>query len=589
MLSPIRRKPRQRKFIAYDLEWYPDTYQLRMLGAYDGTDYRPYKTVPDFLNGELCAENAGAWFYAHAGGLYDFRFILEYLVALNRSDIRVSAIFSGSSAIIIQLRKGNKKWWFIDSYWLLRQPLRKIGEWLGFPKASQEDGEIFYADFKSLCEYNYIDCKVLWHAIDAFETTLLQLGGQLEMTVASSALGLFRRAFLRDKIRTCPQLNETARNAYIASRVEVIRQSCESANYYDINSSFPYAMTFDAPGNFLKSNRRIPDDDRFYMADCTITVPEMYLPPIPYRADSHRIFFPSGTWRNWLTRTDVELLQECSGILHTVHEVWHFERFGQLREYAERIYELRKVSKSEAEKQILKILLNSLYGKFGEASVKSKMWLNPPSEFFSETEGKKRFELSPGIWLVDEEINIPHAHVPIAAHITAVARKVLYDHMRGCSDVYYCDTDGFACNPADNFPTSPELGALKLEKIVQKGIFAAPKLYAYEVPSIYRDSHGFPCFEDSDWTIKAKGFSRVRVPGSYKTRPLEYRDFCSLLENKELMIDRFVRIKEGARKNDWTPRGMVQAKAWRATAQPKRKFDADGTSRPWRIHELETK
>lgn len=584
MLSPIRRKRRKRKFIAYDLEWYPDTYKLRLCGAYDGNNYFAYENVRDFLNGQLTKANHNAWFYAHAGGLYDFRFILEYLVSLNRPDIQVSAIFSGSSAIIITIKKGQYKWWFIDSYWLLRQPLAKIGEWMNFPKMDQDEGNIFFADFKSLCDYNYIDCKILWMAIKAFEETLWDLGGQLEMTVASSALGLFRRAFLHEKIRPIPAVNTVARQAYIASRVEVIKKRCAEANYYDINSSFPYAMTFDAPGNFLTSSRRFGNDP--YLASVEIEIPDMYLPPIPYRSDEKRIFFPTGRWETWLTNTDIELLEETGCRIHRVNEVMHFEKFSQLRDYAQTIYQLRKDSHSEAAKQILKILLNSLYGKFGEASQKSKMHLNPDADFLTE-KNKKREQISPGIWLVTEEIEIPHAHVPIAASITAIARRVLYNHMRHCSDVYYCDTDGFACNPLDKFETGNDLGALKLEKFVRQGQFAAPKLYAYEYASTYRDEYGLPVLEDTEWTIKAKGFSRIRQPGKAKSRNMQYEDFCNLLEHKEMYVDRFIRIKEGARKNDWTPRGEAQTKVWRAKVTPKRKFYEDGSSRPWNVHEIE--
>lgn len=586
MLRPIRRKPRKRKFLTYDLEWIPHTNKLTMAGAYDGCNYHAYRDIPSFLNGELTAENSGCWFYAHAGGLYDFKFVLDYLVGLQRDDIRISCIFSGSSAIIIQVKKGSRKWWFIDSYWLLRQPLAKIGEWMGYAKGEQYGGAIFHADFNQLAEYNYIDCKLLFLAIEAFEETLTQLGGQLEMTVASSALGLFRRRFLQDTICTCPILNDKARKSYIASRVEVIRRQCDAANYYDINSSFPYAMTFDAPGNFKHADRRIPETGH-YMADVDIYVPDCFLPPIPYRTESERIFFPTGSWRGWLTRTDIELLIETGGRIEHVNEVMHFERFTQLSDYAQTIYDLRKQSKSEAEKQILKILLNALYGKFGESSEKSKMWVNPPAEFFKEIPEAARSMVSPGIWLADETVNVPHAHVPIAAHITAVARKVLYKHMVKCSDVYYCDTDGFACLPTDEFPTSPELGALKLEKLIRRGTFAAPKLYAYEAPIVYSDQYGIQSFEHENWTVKAKGFSRVYVPGQSKSRALQYADFCDILENKEILIDRFIRIKEGARQGDFAPRSKIEAKRWRATVRPKRKEQPDGSTRPWRIHELD--
>lgn len=558
-----------------------------MVGVYDGERYRWYRSIPEFLNAELTRKNEGKWFYAHAGGLYDVRFILEYLLNNPNPFVSVEAAFSGSSAIIVKIQKGKRAWYLVDSYWLLREKLRNIGKWIGVEKGgdtneSRERCEypekpctcdpIFFAPIQQLVSYNHDDCFILWKAIERFESTLLDLGGELKMTCASSAMMLFRRSFLRQTIRTHAKINEIAREAYIASRVEVFRKDCGEANYYDINSSFPHAMTFEAPGSLVKSTRHMPDPDKaLYLARCRVKIPDVDIPPIPFRTSDRRVYFPVGTWEQWFSNVDIGLLLENGGSVVECSEALIFEPFDDLREYAETVYELRRKASDASVKAILKILLNSLYGKFAEGSDKHKLLVNPPFCHCPHDTGDgpehKQDEclelLMPGVWLLSESRDIAHAHVPISLHITALARGALFNYMKATSTTYYCDTDGFACPRKDTFETTDKLGGLKLEKVIRSGHFESPKLYTLE-------------FEDGSRMVKSKGFSR-----------LTYAEFCQLLEHKEVRIERFQRIKEGLRHGHTGPQEFKVPKKLLNQVRPKRFFDRNGVSRPWHVSELE--
>jgi len=213
--------------------------KIRLAGVFDGNRYRCYATVENFLANELTSKNRGKWFYAHAGGLADFQFVLEILM---KRGYRIKASTSGSSLIIVHVMKGKNSWHFVDSLWLLKDKLRNIGKWIGIEKGNEDESEEFYRDatIPELRKYNEIDCIILFKAIQMFEETLLELGGQLKMTQASCAMELFRRRFLKRDIATSPLANLIAREAYFASRVEVLNRHCEDAWYYDVNSSFPY-------------------------------------------------------------------------------------------------------------------------------------------------------------------------------------------------------------------------------------------------------------------------------------------------------------------------------------------------------------
>lgn len=325
MIIPIRSSVKARKILTYDMEWIPGTLELRLIGVFDGNEYRTYTTPFDFLQNELTPENNGGWFFAHAGGLADFQFLLQTLVERGYT---VKAAFSGSSAIIVEISVGTKKFLLIDSFWLLRSPLKKIGEAVGIPKlkdyicpgSSMVDGPlgkkicdgmgcdhpppedpadpwcVFYSPMAQLKTYNEQDNRILWTAIVQLQDGLQAMGSELCMTQASSAMKLYRRVYLDREIRTNRSINERARISYVGSRVEVYAPRCDVADYYDINSSFPYAMTFPAPGNMRGGSGRLPTgESEMFLADVEIEVPEMYLPPVPWRhPKEHRVYFPVG-------------------------------------------------------------------------------------------------------------------------------------------------------------------------------------------------------------------------------------------------------------------------------------------------------
>lgn len=557
-----------RHFLTYDLEWIPKELRVRLVGVFDGQKYRSYRTVGEFLENEMTSKNRGKWFYAHAGGLADFQFVLEEILRL-KTRYKVRASFSGSSAIIVHVTRGKNAWHFIDSYWLLRAPLRDIGKWIGISKGNADEDIKFYseASYAELREYNEVDCEILYRAIQQFEDVLLDLGGMLKMTQASCAMELFRRRFLKIPIETSSTVNDLARKAYVASRVEVFQTECHDALYYDVNSSFPYSMTKPCPGPLKRVSPRIPDEG-IYLADCEIETGDTYMPVMPRRLGG-RIFFPIGRWRGWFSSIDLDLLREQGGKIHRVYQCLEFEPFNDLADYANTLYDLRV--KSDGFMKIgCKYLLNSLYGKFAESDQKSSMLINPDRPPDDDAE-----MVFPGVFLIERTVPIPHMHVPISVHITAHARRTLFDYMASTYRVHYCDTDGFSTT--DVKEESDGLGGIKLEKLIRRGVFVQPKLYKIEGEDASKMAKGpWPVQELGDAGAKGKGFSRMTVA-----------KFDKLVKGDDLEYVRMARIKELIRKGVYKPREDTITKHLSGDSLPKRFFYPDGHSRPWSVEELD--
>ncbi len=544
---------------------------VRLVGVYEGGDgkgYRCYRNVEAFLDNELTSKNRGKWFYAHAGGLADFQFLLQKLI--ERKGYRIKASCSGSSLIIVHVSRGKNSWHFIDSFWLLKDKLRSIGKYVGISKGNEDESEEFYRDasFETLREYNEIDCVILYRAIEQFEEALWELGGLLKMTQASCAMELFRRRFLKRSIETSSLANLISRESYFASRVEVFSKSCDNAWYYDVNSSFPYAMTFPIPGEMTHHVQgRMPNDyDRIFTSDVEISVPDCVLPPMPTRMGG-RLFFPTGSWRGWFTSIDLELLERVGGKITRVHETLAFEKRDDLAEYATTLYDLRAKSAGTFMDVACKYLMNSVYGKFAECDMKSGIEIDPVSPGSSEEGWEMLF---PGCFVHTHRIAIPHEHVPISAHITAIGRRTLFDYMSQSSEVHYCDTDGFSSSDQME-SVEGVLGAIKLEKRIRHGEFVTQKVYKLEGEELKKGVWS----ELGEKGIKAKGFSRMT-----------HERFQTLIEGGDIEYSRMARSRELLRRKQIVPREQTFKKHLHKDTIPKRFFYPDGESRPWSVEEL---
>lgn len=585
MIEP-RTKPRKRRLIsAYDFEWSRGEEgwtkrggkwvkkrepRIRLCGFYDERGYWSTTNIREFADRVLSPENSGRRIYAHAGGLADMVFLLREFLA--RTHLVMTGIFSGSSLIYLRVSDPSGdggEWEFLDSYWTMRVPLASIGKWIGRPKGDVPDFDT--APLSELRAYNEIDCRVLFEALCQFQDLIWQEGGELRVTAASTALDIILRRFLRRTIQNSRALDEYARDAYVAARVEPIRRECQTANYYDINSSFPFSWKSPLPGAGRWRGKSLPEGDgALWFADCDVRVRrDEYLPPVPFRHGG-RVFFPSGRFRTTLCSEDFK----AGGFdIEKVHSCAEFEPFSDFGEFAETFFALRK--RGGFEGQAFKIVLNGGYGKFAEKSLKQVLLVNP-----RERDVRTQDMIAPGIFLAEEDREIEHSHVPLAAMTTARSRRYLLEHMRGALDfgrVYYCDTDSLVCDAT--LDTGPELGALKLEGTVSDGVFHAPKFYA----AVLEKPDG-----ESELVTKSKGFSR-KVDDKGKSSRLTWDDFIALIEGQGQQVERMLRVRElirQAKGGDYRPTTLESVKALNFDNRPKRMPLPGGDSRPWTAREI---
>ena len=180
--------------------------------------------------------------------------------------------------------KGKRKWRiiFTDTLNLYPSSLEEIGKLLGVEKLEKELGldranledAIKEGKWHLVLKYNVRDTQITAMAVIIREKIVNELGGQLRLTNPSTALDLFRRRFLKTKIKKPgKRIRDFIRRSYFGGKTEVFFRGVittpeyrgsamnlynmkkekygeygflevPSIHYLDVNSLFPYSMKY---------------------------------------------------------------------------------------------------------------------------------------------------------------------------------------------------------------------------------------------------------------------------------------------------------------------------------------------------------
>jgi DNA polymerase elongation subunit (family B) len=471
---------------------------------------------------------------------------------------------------------------FYDSLDLFaRLSLDEVGRAIAFPKLPtpplflNEGAEVpeWYCDehgelWCPRC-YNIQDARLVKVAVENFQAWLNSMGASLGITLAGIAMNLFRARFLKEEYLTpFPVRNEFARMAYYGGRVEdIVRGQSDGVAIYDVHSLYPSVMRdypFPHP-NYLKGPFD-NDDLRFIMdyegvSHVLVEVPYMYIPPLPFRING-KLYFPYGTFEGYYTHAELRFAMQRGVKVKCIYETLISERVCHpFRTYVDELYALRQEYKRRGDSRefMVKIMLNSLYGKFGQSMDTAMRRLCPIDELFERDDtkgwdfaviGDVPYALKP----VPFAKQPPYVNVLWAAYVTSYGRIRLYNYLEQADfQVVYCDTDSLF-TPLE-LPTSSDLGKLGQDAPHGTCIVIGPKLYLHS--SLKGDR------------VKAKG-----VPRRYGR---------AFLEDGHVTFIKPVGILEGVRRGLNPSAWVEMTKVMRETV-PKREPVGRHEETPFRPH-----
>jgi hypothetical protein len=548
ILRPLSRETKSRRFnfAVYDIETLgKDSLEFHNCGFFDGETYTNFLSMEDFLCHCLRKQYNGWRFFAHFGGRFDVHFVFDWLRKMNPS-LMMEINCSGSSVISLTIREGKNRWRFVDSYRLMPKSLATL----------TNDFDVQHKKLKGLDFtdelYNEHDCRGLYEVLEIFFDQF----DICSETIASHAMRVFRQEFLSREIwQPNRETEDFIRRSYYGGRCEIFRYDRREVNHFDVNSLFPSAMCEPVPVEYLFESRELCDSQNrigFYHA--SIDYPETYLPVLPFRAE--KLYFPIGEFEGVFTSMELQKAIN-DGARVKIFRGKVFKAEPILRDYAESLFELKRQAEIDGKnglRYITKILLNSLYGKFGQR--------REQRSFIVDDGRAGVYPLPNGLAWYLTESHAAHILPHISSTITARARLIQHDLLSQAKN-WYTDTDSLFTTAV--YPCDDKLGALHYEG---KGVFQAYRLKEYFFNEEY----------------KIKGLPRSRNDDAEK-RKEEDRILAELyLAGEEIFSERMAGWAESIRAGLKTVR-RVERPRHRLIVRDKRARIGDDT-RPWNVKEL---
>ncbi len=439
--------------------------------------------------------------YAH-NLKYDLQ-LTGLLPMLLASGWRVSLMVMQDPPTFIRLKSGRKSILLVDTFNYWQTSLARLGEQLTIGKLQMPAAEESDAEWYKYCEQ---DVRVLSEYLLEFMRFLQreQLAG-FGLTLASQAFRAFRHRFMTCEIilHSRPEILKLERDGYSGGRVEAWYVGEKNgAEYYklDVNSMYPFVMAAEKyPVEFISRTENIclvhlkKLLERYY---CIARVQLKTTDPVYPCKDTHKLLFPVGAFETTLHQRELEYAYEHRQI-ETVKEIAIYRQADVFDTFVRYMYDLKLRGERESNpilRHQAKILLNSLYGKFGQREIISKIVDNPGQPKFGRVIGySQALGTDVEITYLGEQMEIrykggesAYSFPAIAGAVTAYARMYLWSLIQqaGIENILYCDTDSLIVTRTgleslhDKMDTN-RLGALKLESQAKHLIIRGAKDYQF--------------------------------------------------------------------------------------------------------------
>jgi hypothetical protein len=384
------------------------------------------------------------------------------------------------------------------------------------------------------------DTKSLFQIMIAFFETLVTkfpINPLKVYSAPSTAFRIWRTVqlplLLKDNLKVYDfshSLDSQLRNGYCGGIVDVYRPHLQGVGYYyDVNSLYPTAMCKPMPVGMPKIVTLTPEQflegDFFGFVEATVRASEEeYIGLLPIKLQG-RLICPGGTFTGLFFSEELRFALANGYILLEIHRAFSFKRgVNCFLDLITQLNEMKIIAQKEGKatiRNIAKLLMNSMYGRFGMHPSLTNTHIWTEEQINSLTNGwdilsKIDFgELSLVTtilnkeWILEnlgEEVLLKHlanlgndTNVAIASAVTAYSRIIINSYKLQALNlglnIYYSDTDSLVLDG----PLPPEvcdsarLGMLKLEHTFKEGIFVMPKVYYLEL-------------EDGTTVSKVKGF-----------------------------------------------------------------------------------
>ena len=538
-LKPLSKSPKKKsKLITIDIETINKDGVLKpyLYCMYDGVKrYSFFNNNPDQLfNALLRRKYKGYTVYAHNLSKFDIIFLFKKLADLKINhgyevepiikdgDIISIKIFNHEKGISITLR---------DSYLMLTQSLSKLSKTFPCTKVKGIEPVLIMNDSLSLNEkeyahkdvshynkevqllYNFnewktliqeyciLDCVVLHEILSQFKDLVYskwEINIEKFPTISSLSFAIYRTHYLpKDLIPiTNKEVFSFIKESYTGGSTDMYIPHGFNLKCYDVNSLYPFVMKdnlypvgkiqeFHGDINILSQK-----EDIYWIGDVSVSTKKDLLHPylqIHSKVNgSLRTVSPNGSFNMKLHMP--EYLNALKDYNISIKNGYFFEKADIFSGFVDSLYTLRKsYPKTDPMNLTCKLIMNSLYGRFGMAPIFKKQEF-VSREAFNDMLGIEQIfdflDLEEFGFFVEylDKYKTSDQHkcsIGIASAVTSYARAFMSKFKNNNNfKLYYSDTDSiFIDKELPSNLIGNEIGQFKLEYIFSEGVFLGPKIY----------------------------------------------------------------------------------------------------------------
>lgn len=454
----------------------------------------------------------------------------------------MQGIYHKFTTTIMRWKDGKRSLVIADTMNYFQSSLEKIAGLVGETKIQVDFDNPNVADLWKRCRS---DVRITYKAVRLLLDKLQadDLGG-FKITAPSLSFSIFRSRFLKHRLITHHNDDgvKLEKDAYYGGYVnvfQIVGRGQPELYKLDINAMYPSVMLDNAfPVEMVDHVRDVSRAIldlilKSYLVTVRATV-QTNEAVYPMRYDGG-VCYPVGTFETTLSTPSL-LYARKHGHLQKVHELISYKKAVLFHDYVEYMYKNRmkaKETKDRAGEMFYKLMMNSLYGKFGQSSLESKVIGScDPDEFVSYTAvdadtGETWREIHAGgsVISLKQGDESRYTFYAVAAHVTDYARRVLFDIIKlaGREHVYYSDTDSVlvddeGLNRVKGLMDELKLGYLKVEDKGDLFIGFAKKDYLL---GSERKLKGFSRKPDADNPHKFTTHQSVSFYGVLRARLVE--------------------------------------------------------------------
>lgn len=524
--------------------------------------------------------------YAHNGGRFDFFLILVSLTEIADVSIVLRDINNEIISINATRLSDGKKIYIRDSYLLLPHSLEKLAEklfpdmlklyfphtfvtlenlgYVGetpdikyFPKNIKNYKKIKNWSLKNeLINYVIRDVDLLFNIINLLSETIFKnfkINITNTKTLSSLSQKIYLTNFLKKQVlfKLFGPIADIIRESYAGGANFVKPGVYNNLFYYDIRSSYPAAMLKDMPALKPEITNEKNLDNIFGFVRAEISnIPDKLRCICPTHNEYGQMIFPNTTYTGVYFSEELKALVNLGAEYKILEAIKFKKNNSYFKPFVYYFYNLKYKEKGILG-LIAKLLLNSLYGKFGMKDIMTTAEICDKTrvEQLEKTRiVNKKYMISENKYIViyqkfldtnylelfgeikvDKTTNdpikyisfnaSPETNIAIAAAVTAYGRMALQE-IRNIPkiNIIMMDTDSVLCDSKlpDNL-VHEGVGGWKLEHIVSKAIIVQKKLYYFE------------CQSSDHKTYTVKKGKGVNV------KNLEEKDYIDMLNGKILV------------------------------------------------------